>query len=256
MSEHDLNGIRVAVLENVHSIRETHIKWFTEAGADVVAEAASQEEFDASFPSARPDVAVIDIHLARRMSTPNIDGLKLVSRLKSQNERVGVLVITGWDEASYMLKLMEISTTGIGYLLKENAPRARVVSAVAAVHAGENVLDQTVFAEVVKLQALLHPAKALTEPEAQVLRHMAEHGLKTGAIAGLMHTHVSVIERHLSSIYKKFDIDTGPDAKENSRVTAVLRYVRDLQRYYSMREIFPRGDPGNSGNPGPGSDHR
>lgn len=238
-SEHDLTGIRVAVLENAPSFRDVFIRWLTEAGANIVIEATSQQEFDASFPTAHPDVAVIDIHLAGRMSTSNIDGLKLISRLKSQNDRIGVLVITNWDEASYMLKLMEISTTGIGYLLKENAPRARVISAVAAVHAGENVLDPTVFAEVVKLQSLLQPANVLTEPEAQVLRHMAEHGLKSRVIADLMHTDESVIERRLSSIYKKFDIDTGPDAKENSRVAAVLRYVRDLQRYYSTREIVP-----------------
>lgn len=235
-SEHALNGIRVAVLENVHSIREKHVEWLIAAGAEVVIEAASREEFDAAYPTARPDVAVVDIHLAARMRTSNDDGLDLVVRLKSENKNLGVLVVTGWDEASWMLRLLQVSTSGIGYLLKEDAPRARVISAVAAVHAGETVLDPRVFAEVVKLQAFLHPATALTEPEAQVLRHMAEHGLKTGAIADLMHTHVSVVERHLSSIYKKLDIDTGPDAKENARVTAVLRYIRDLQRYYSTRE--------------------
>ncbi|MEV6598674.1 response regulator transcription factor [Actinoplanes sp. NPDC051346] len=231
-----LTGVRVAVLENSPWARRDLVNLLTGAGAEVVAEAGSNDEFDAVYPAAGADVVVADVHLGERYKRENVDGLKVVSRLRADNERVGILMVTNFDRVSYMLRLMRIGTTGIGYLLKDNATDQRLLDAVAKVRDGKNYFDDAVFDEIATLQNRMHPAEALTRQETRVLRYVAELSLPTRAIADLMHLSEKTVDRHLNSIYQKFDIDKS---KENCRVAAALRYVRDLQSYYFTQDEVP-----------------
>lgn len=236
-----LNGIRVAVLENTPAERRDLVNRLTGWGAEVVAEAGSSEEFDATYPATGVDVIIADVHLGLRHRKRNVDGLKVVSRIRADNARVGILMHTNFDEVSYLLRLMRIGTTetgmtGIGYLLKTNATDQRLLDTVAKVHAGKNYFDDVVFAEITPLQKRMHPAEALTPQETQVLRYMAEESLPTKAIARRMNLSVKTVDRHLNAIYLKFGIDKS---KENSRVAATLRYVRDLESYFFTQDAVP-----------------
>ncbi|CQD18553.1 two component LuxR family transcriptional regulator [Mycolicibacterium conceptionense] len=62
----------------------------------------------------------------------------------------------------------------------------------------------------------------LTPRERDVLQLMAE-GKTNSAIAAALHISVGSAEKHIASIFTKFDL--APDESENRRVLAVLRYL-------------------------------
>ncbi len=245
-----LTGVRVAILENAPKERRDLVTRLTEWGAEVVAEAGSSEEFDAVYPTAGVDVIIADVHLGLRHTKRNVDGLKVVSRIRAADARVGIIMHTNFDEVSYLLRLMRIGATetgmtGVGYLLKTRATDQRLLDTVAKVHAGKNYFDDVVFAEITPLQNRMHPAEALTPQETQVLRYMVGECLPTKAIAKRMNLSEKTVDRHLNSIYMKFGIDKS---KENSRVAATLRYVRDLESYFFTQDEVPEiGGPSGGG---------
>jgi two-component system, NarL family, response regulator NreC len=137
----------------------------------VVAEARDgQEAIDKSL-AYRPDVVVMDI------SMPRVDGLEATREITSRLPDTRVLVLTGYDEAEYLLLVLQAG--GSGYVRKQAADR-ELVDAIRRVHRGEVFLYPSGVKLV--LEALAHHphvAEAhtrgeLSERELDVLRLTAE----------------------------------------------------------------------------------
>src|ERR1700759_3186165 len=123
------------------------------------------------------------------------------------------MVLSQYVEQLYARELMQDSTEGVGYLLKDRVSDVLAfVDAVRRVAAGGTVLDPKVG------EVLLFP------PERGGIGLRAE-GRSTAAIAGAMFIPGKAVDKHINSIFMKLDLPL--DADDNRRVLAVLRYLQD-----------------------------
>jgi DNA-binding NarL/FixJ family response regulator len=84
------------------------------------------------------------------------------------------------------------------------------------------VLDPEVVSQILVRARQRSTLDLLTPRELEVLQLMAE-GRANSAIASALHVSVGSAEKHIASIFTKFNL--APDESENRRVLAVLRYL-------------------------------
>jgi DNA-binding response OmpR family regulator len=84
-------GLRVAVVDDEVSLRETVALALRRAGYDTAVHADGQEAWE-RFQSALPDLVILDILM------PRMDGLELCRRLRGRSEVLPILFLTSKDE--------------------------------------------------------------------------------------------------------------------------------------------------------------
>src|SRR5918998_801626 len=99
---------------------------------EVVGEAADGEEGVRLCRELAPDLVLMDIEM------PGLDGIGATRRIKAEMPSTIILVLTAHTGSEFLLEA--VAAGAAGYLLKENA-MLRVEDAVAAVLAGESILD-------------------------------------------------------------------------------------------------------------------
>src|SRR5690348_13009195 len=94
----------------------------------------------------RPDVALLDIRLPPSFTD---EGLRAAAAIRSAYPATGVLVLSQHVEVDFVLPLLEGSTGGVGYLLKDRVLEAStLVDALERIAAGESVVDPSIVAEL------------------------------------------------------------------------------------------------------------
>ncbi len=113
---------------------------------------------------------------------------------------------------------------GIGYLLKDRVGNvAEFIDALDRVAAGGTALDPEIIAELVSAHGRSNALDTLTPRDREVLSFMAE-GRSNVAIANKLVVSQRAIEKHISSIFLKFDLP--PSETDHRRVLAVIEYLR------------------------------
>jgi len=213
--------VRLVVADDAVLLREGAVRLLTEAGFDVVAQAADAEDLLRKVRAHKPDVAVIDV----RMPPENADdGLRAALTIREELPETGILLLSQYVEDRYLAELLASGAEGVGYLLKDRiAEVERLTEAVERVGAGGSVLDPEVVGQMLGRSRDKHPLDDLTDREREVLGLMAE-GRTNRAIAEELFISERAVERHVTSIFSKLDL---PPAKEDHRrVLAVLTYLR------------------------------
>jgi DNA-binding NarL/FixJ family response regulator len=140
-------------------------------------------------------------------------------------------VLSHYAETSYAVRLLELSSHAVGYLIKDRVQDAdRLVEALHRVAAGEVVIDPAVVHRLLVRQRVIDPLERLTTVERQVLALMAE-GRSNTAIAQKLSYSVKTIEKRATSISQKLmlpDLDDHRRGEVNMRVLAVLAYLRSV----------------------------
>ena len=133
-----------------------------------------------------------------------------------------MLLFSQYIETRYMARLLESGAGGVGYLLKDRVGNvADFVSALERVADGGTALDPEVISQLLRKPD--RGLASLTAREREVLGLMAE-GRSNSGIADKLVLSQSVVEKHIASIFGKLSL--GPEAADNRRVLAVLRYLR------------------------------
>jgi len=134
----------------------------------------------------------------------------------------GVLLFSQYIETRYVARLLESGAGGVGYLLKDRVGNvADFVSALERVAVGGTALDPEVISQLLRKP---DPGLAsLTPREREVLGLMAE-GRSNSGIAGKLVLSEGAVEKHIASVFGKLSL--APEAANNRRVLAVLRYFR------------------------------
>jgi DNA-binding NarL/FixJ family response regulator len=214
--------LKALVAEDAPLLREGIAHVLTQAGLEVVAQAADAEELLAKVRAYRPDVAVVDI---RMPPTNTDDGLRAAIALRAEFPHLGILLLSQYVEETYAEELLEAGTRGAGYLLKDRV--GDVTSFIDSVHrvaAGGSVLDPEVVALLVGRRATDDgPLASLSNREREVLALMAE-GRTNLAIARTLFLSEGAVEKHIRAIFTKLDLPA--DADTHRRVLAVLAYLR------------------------------
>jgi DNA-binding NarL/FixJ family response regulator len=213
--------MRVVVAEDSVLLREGVVRLLQEDGMEVVGQAGDAEELLRKVRAHRPDVALVDV----RMPPDHTDeGLRAAALIRDEFPECGVLVLSQVIEVSRALELLADGGAGVGYLLKDRvADLSRFTDSVRRVARGGSALDPEVVAALLGRRREGDPLAMLTPREREVLVLMAE-GRSNRAVAGALVVSERAIERHVTSIFSKFDLP--PDAEDHRRVLAVLAYLR------------------------------
>ena len=203
--------IRV-ILADDHAIVRAGIRQFLEHAGDIqiVAEADDGEMAIDMIQQNQPDVAVLDIQM------PKSSGIDVTRWVRANSPRVGVLILTAFDDDPYVLAVLQAGANG--YILKTASP-ADLIRAVRDVNDGKSVLDARVTQKL--LSQLSHPketslVEALTSREMEVLELVAK-GFTNKAIGVQLGISDRTVQGHLAHIFDKL--------QAGSRTEAVMRAV-------------------------------
>jgi DNA-binding NarL/FixJ family response regulator len=213
--------MRVVVADDAVLLREGTVRLLSEAGFEVVAQAADADDLLRKVRAHKPDVAIVDV----RMPPDNTDdGLRAALTIRQELPDVGILLLSQYVEDRYLGELLSAGAEGVGYLLKDRiADVERLTEAVERVSAGGSVLDPEVVALMLGRSREKGPLDDLTDREREVLALMAE-GRTNRAIAAELFVSERGVERHVTSIFSKLGLEAGED--DHRRVLAVLTYLR------------------------------
>jgi DNA-binding NarL/FixJ family response regulator len=196
--------IRVLVADD-HMIVRTGIRHVleSEAGFEVVGEAANGSETLSLAAELRPDVVVLDI------SMPGESGLHLAARLRGTSPGPRVLVLSMHDNAEYVLE--SVRAGAHGYLLKDTAA-TELRSAIRAVCRGESYFSPPIAGRLRDALRGEHTAptgtlEQLTGREREVLLGVVR-GKTNKEIAAELGISHRTVETHRESLMRKLQIRT------------------------------------------------
>jgi DNA-binding NarL/FixJ family response regulator len=216
--------IRIVTAEDSFLIREgMRLLLATQPDLDLVASVTNLPDLLAAVGEQAPDVVVTDI----RMPPGNRDeGIQAAESLARSHPGLGVVVLSQYVEPEWALRLFDPAARGRAYLLKERVGDLKQIrNAVASVVAGGSVLDPLVVEALVQARTsqATSPLARLTRRETEVLGLVAT-GLSNAAIAGRLSLTERAVEKHITAIMAKLDLDPD-DAEVHRRVRAVLAYL-------------------------------
>jgi len=147
--------IQVVLVDDHPLVREGTRAALERSGhVEVIDTAADGAEALRILSQRHPDVLLLDLHL------PDMSGLEVARRVRAEAPEVAVVVITGYEDASYLRALLQIGVRGY---LRKTMSGLEIVDALKDVVAGRAVIA--------------HPAgnsvELLTTREDEVLRLMA-----------------------------------------------------------------------------------
>jgi DNA-binding NarL/FixJ family response regulator len=206
------------VREGIRRLLDTHPE------LEVAAVCGDLDSLLSAVDAERPDVVVTDI----RMPPGNTDeGIQAAERLRETNPEVGVVVLSQYANAGYVLALVKGGSARRAYLLKERVEDLeQLVAAIRTVAGGGSVIDPEVVEALVAESARGEesPLSQLTPRERDVLREMAE-GKNNAAIAGALFLTERSVEKVIHSIFVKLGL-TWEEAV-HKRVKAVILYLAE-----------------------------
>jgi DNA-binding NarL/FixJ family response regulator len=196
--------IRVLVADD-HMIVRTGIRHVleSEAGFEVVGEAANGSEALSLAAKLRPDVVVLDI------SMPGESGLQLAAQLRDSSAEPRVLILSMHDNAEYVLESVRAGANG--YLLKDTAA-TELRSAIRAVCRGESYFSPPIAGRLRDALRGEHLTPAgnldlLTGRERDVLLGIVR-GRTNKEIAAELGISHRTVETHRESLMRKLQIRT------------------------------------------------
>jgi DNA-binding NarL/FixJ family response regulator len=218
--------MRVALAEDGALFRQGMLMLLEAAGHDVVASAADGDSLVGALAGRPVDVAILDI----RMPPEPDGGLSTAEQLRITHPGIGLLFLSHYAEAHYLMRILRIGTESVGYRLKEKVSSVGALSdTLTRIRDGEIVIEPVLAQRLVDRPSSdkRDVVASLSPREVDVLRLMAE-GRSNAGIAGLLFVTPKAVEKHIANIFAKLGL--GFDASEHHRrVLAVLTYLRSQQ---------------------------
>src|SRR5918992_1975785 len=108
--------MRVVIADDSILFREGVAQLLERAGFEVVGQSGTAEDLMLKVTSYNPDVAIVDL---RMPPTHTDEGMRAARQIRARHAEVGVLVLSQYVEAPYMMELLKGDIEGVGYLLKD-----------------------------------------------------------------------------------------------------------------------------------------
>ncbi len=198
---------RVLIVDDHPAVREAlSIRIGRQNDLEVCGEADDTNEALRLVSDTLPDVAVIDISL----KTGN--GIDLIKRIKSRDDRVSIVVWSMHSESLYSERALRAGA--LGYISKDQATD-KIVEAIRRVLEGkiwlseemaERILQRT--ARAGRQSAMCCPPDVLGDRELEVFLLIGQ-GVKTADIAERLHLSIKTVETYRDRIRQKLDLKDG-----------------------------------------------
>jgi DNA-binding NarL/FixJ family response regulator len=185
----------------------------TDAGIEIVAEAADGREAVELALAHRPDVAMLDIRM------PRLDGLSAAAELRAALPEVAVVMLTTFDEREYVARALAEGAGG--FLLKAADPRELIIG-VRAVAGGAAYLSPRIAQQVIaelsdgrltRTTTARQRMESLTPREREVLA-LIGRGLSNQDIGRELFVSEGTVKAHVSAILLRLEV--------NNRVQAAI----------------------------------
>lgn len=213
--------MRVVLADDSVLFREGLAALLTDAGFEVVGQLGDASSLIDRVRADPPDIVVVDIRMPPTFTS---EGLVAALQIREELPAVGVLVLSQHVETHYAVKLVEGSSGGVGYLLKDRIGEvSELTEAITRIATRGSVIDPTVVARLVGRRRPNDPLAALTEREKEVLALMAE-GCSNQAICQRLFLSGKTVQTHVRSIFNKLNL--APTEDSHRRVLAVLTHLR------------------------------
>ena len=195
--------MRILLAEDHLIVRQGIKLYLQNKGETIIGEATNGREAVEMARSLHPDVIIMDIHM------PELTGIETTRRIRHEHDNIRILVLTAYDEPSYVHALLDAGADG--YVLKtaELSELYRVLQEVAVGNAAFNPELMRKAAQFQQQQA--EYADALTEREIAVLREAA-NGLTNKEIGQALFVSDRTVQGHLQNVYQKLGVATRTEA--------------------------------------------
>ena len=207
-SANPIDVLRVLIVDDHALFRGGLATLLRENGIDVVGEAPTGEEGVRLAGARAPQVIVMDLGL------PGISGIEAIRRIREQQPRAAVLVLTASLDEDDVIDALVAGATG--YLLKD-APVEQIVDGLHAAANGDALVSPRVnrrLVERLRAQRQTHDAATtaeLTEREWEVLEAL-DGGLSTKEIAERLGVSPVTVRRHISMVLQKLGVGSRAEA--------------------------------------------
>jgi DNA-binding NarL/FixJ family response regulator len=213
--------MRVVVADDVMLVRSGLARLLSDAGIDVVGEAADVDRLLRLVALEAPDVAIVDI---RMPPTHTDEGLVAARRIQEEHPATAVVLLSQYLEPRYAERLLADQPGGLGYLLKERVSDIAVlVDALRRVAEDECVIDPTIVSQLMRRRRPNSPLTRLTPREREILALIAE-GRSNAGVARQLGISQRTVEAACAQVFQKLDLEPSLDV--NRRVLAVLTLLR------------------------------
>ncbi|MGB9673071.1 MAG: response regulator [Anaerolineales bacterium] len=167
---------------------------------EVIGEAEDGEQALASVAQLAPDVVLMDIAM------PGMSGLEATRRIHHDFPEVRVLVLTQYEDQTYILPLLHAGASGY---VPKRALGADLTNAIRLVAKGGSFLYPPISTPPIQDRDLEnYPSNnILTQREKEILRYVV-NGKTSGQIALLMNISTKTVEWHRNNIMHKLHVES------------------------------------------------
>jgi DNA-binding NarL/FixJ family response regulator len=172
----------------------------------VIGEANNGDEVIAKAVELSPDVILMDLKM------PGMNGIEATRRIIQQQAKIGILVITMFDDDDSVFAAMRAGARG--YLLKD-ADKDELVRAIVAVKKGEAIFSPAIAQRMIQYFGTSHARQSgsqkadefpeLTERELEILDLIAQ-GHNNMVIANKLSLSIKTVQNYVSSILTKLQV--------------------------------------------------
>lgn len=199
-----MDRLRILVADDSQFMRAAYTRILeTQDNFEVVAVASDGEEALQKAIDLAPDVAILDVRM------PKMNGLDAAHRISSHRPGTAIVIISAYDDLSFVRELIKDTPERKAYLLKNSlSDIGELIRVVEAVTNGKLVLDPGIVGKITRIY-FRQPSSSLarlTKTELDVLELMAE-GYEDSAIGQTLHLEKEVVADCTSSIYAKLGLD-------------------------------------------------
>lgn len=202
-----MNAIRVMIADDHSLIREGLRQLLEFDGSiKVVGEAANGVECLENLEKYDPEVLLLDINM------PEMNGIEVLKKLKQNQSKVKVLILTVHNELDYLMNAVDIGVDG--YIMKDSES-SELKKAIGAVRDGENYIQSSLIPalnnRLMNRDIDKDKVTSLTNRELEVLIQVA-NGMFNKEIATNLNISERTVKNHISNIFKKIEVSDRTQA--------------------------------------------
>jgi DNA-binding NarL/FixJ family response regulator len=204
-----MKPIRILLADD-HTVVRKGLRLLLEsnAGFQVVADAADGREAVALAAEHLPDVVVMDVAM------PILNGIEATRQIVAKLPNTAVVFLSMHSDESYVLKALKAGARG--YLLKDSA-EYDLIHAVTAVSEGKAFFSPAIskmlvedYVRQMRERAVEDSYELLTTREREVLQLLAE-GKNNKDVANLLNLSLYTVETHRSNIFQKLNLHSSAE---------------------------------------------